>query len=148
MVWHNGKLRYEKTSIWFCWCLSMQTIWKYDSFVLPDNWSIYASDIGLNVIIFKFDPFVWVGNCDQACFIPYLRVCRLSRDEWWAYTKVIPQWISETSNLVLTTWQDDRHDQVPESSLLLAETLLVNDVSDYDITLVNHPIDEYVSDSE
>ncbi|KAG2311645.1 hypothetical protein Bca52824_023202 [Brassica carinata] len=45
-------------------------------------------------------------------------------------------------------WQDDRHDQVAESSLLRVETHVVDDVSDYDIAPVNPPNDEYVSDGD
>uniref|UniRef100_A0A0D3DNN8 Uncharacterized protein n=1 Tax=Brassica oleracea var. oleracea TaxID=109376 RepID=A0A0D3DNN8_BRAOL len=50
------------------------------------------------------------------------------------------------SEIALTAWQDDRCDQVAESSLLRVETHVVDDVSDYDIALVNPPNDEYVSD--
>ncbi|KAG5397581.1 hypothetical protein IGI04_019395 [Brassica rapa subsp. trilocularis] len=44
--------------------------------------------------------------------------------------------------------EDDRRDQVAESSLLRVETHVVDDVSDYDLAPVNPPNDEYVSDVE
>ena len=88
------------------------------------------------------------GNCDQACFIPYPRVRRQSVDDWWACAKIFPRGIRETSEIALTAWQDDRRDQVAESSLLRVETHVVDDVSDYDITPVNPPDDEYVSDGD
>ncbi|KAG2292597.1 hypothetical protein Bca52824_039266 [Brassica carinata] len=56
--------------------------------------------------------------------------------------------IRETSEIALTAWQDDRRDQVAESSLLRVETHVVDDVSDYDIAPVNPPNDEYVSDGD
>ncbi|WZZ34639.1 hypothetical protein YC2023_018040 [Brassica napus] len=88
------------------------------------------------------------GNCDQACFISYPRVRRHSADDWWACAKIIPRGIRETSEIALTAWQDDRRDQVAESSLLRVETHVVDDVSDYDLAPVNPPNDEYVSDVE
>ncbi|WZZ57410.1 hypothetical protein YC2023_057517 [Brassica napus] len=88
------------------------------------------------------------GNCDQACFIPYPRVRRQSVDDWWACAKIIPRGIRETPEIALTAWQDDRRDQVAESSLLRVETHVVDDVSDYDIAPVNPPNDEYVSDGD
>ncbi|KAG2283341.1 hypothetical protein Bca52824_054561 [Brassica carinata] len=96
----------------------------------------------------KYDPFVLPGNCDQASFIPYPRVRRQSVDDWWACAKIIPRGIRETSEIALTAWQDDRRDQVAESSLLRVETHVVDDVSDYDIAPVNPPNDEYVSDGD
>ncbi|KAH0937590.1 hypothetical protein HID58_005051 [Brassica napus] len=90
----------------------------------------------------------YVSNCDQACFIPYPRVRRQSVDDWWACAKIFPRGIRETSEIALTAWQDDRRDQVAESSLLRVETHVVDDVSDYDITPVNPPDDEYVSDGD
>ena len=100
-------------------------------------------------IILNFDVIVsWPGNCDQACFISYPRVRRHSADDWWACAKIIPRGIRETSEIALTAWQDDRRDQVAESSLLRVETHVVDDVSDYDITPVNPPDDEYVSDGD
>ncbi|KAL0730010.1 hypothetical protein Bca4012_026103 [Brassica carinata] len=56
--------------------------------------------------------------------------------------------LEETSEIALMAWQDDRHDQVAESSLLRVETHVVDDVSDYDIAPVNPPNDEYVSDGD
>ncbi|XP_009103472.2 uncharacterized protein LOC103829553 [Brassica rapa] len=96
----------------------------------------------------KYDPFVLPGNCDQACFISYPRVRRQSVDDWWACAKIIPRGICETPEIALTAWQDDRRDQVAESSLLRVETHVVDDVSDYDIAPVNPPNDEYVSDGD
>ncbi|XP_013624419.1 PREDICTED: uncharacterized protein LOC106330509 [Brassica oleracea var. oleracea] len=91
----------------------------------------------------KYDPFVL-----PACFIPYPRVRRQSVDDWWACAKMFPRGIRETSEIALTAWQDDRRDQVAESSLLQVETHGVDDVSDYDIAPVNPPNDEYVSDGD
>ncbi|KAG5406040.1 hypothetical protein IGI04_012159 [Brassica rapa subsp. trilocularis] len=82
------------------------------------------------------------------CFIPYPRVRRQSVDDWWACAKIIPRGIRETPEIALTAWQDDRRDQVAESSLLRVETHVVDDVSDYDIAPVNPPNDEYVSDGD
>ena len=45
-------------------------------------------------------------------------------------------------------WRDDSRDQVAESTLLRVETHVFDDVSDYDITLVNPLNDEYVSDGD
>ncbi|CAN6934851.1 unnamed protein product [Brassica oleracea] len=56
--------------------------------------------------------------------------------------------IRETSEIALTAWQDDRRDQVAESSLLQVETHVLDDVSYYDIAPVNPPNDEYVSDCD
>ncbi|KAH0934509.1 LOW QUALITY PROTEIN: hypothetical protein HID58_011626 [Brassica napus] len=71
-----------------------------------------------------------------------------SVDDWWACAKIIPRGIRETPEIALTAWQDDRRDQVAESSLLRVETHVVDDVSDYDIAPVNPPNDEYVSDGD
>ncbi|KAH0903679.1 hypothetical protein HID58_043182 [Brassica napus] len=68
--------------------------------------------------------------------------------DWWAFAKKFPRGIRETSEIALTAWQDDRRDQVAESSLLRVETHVVDDVSDYDIAPVNPPNDEYVSDGD
>ena len=73
---------------------------------------------------------------------------RHSGDDWSACAKIIPRGIRETSEIALIAWQDDRCDQVAESSLLRVETHVVDDVSDYDIAPVNPPTDEYVSDAE
>ncbi|KAF3538613.1 hypothetical protein F2Q69_00022776 [Brassica cretica] len=55
---------------------------------------------------------------------------------------------SLSTEIALTAWQDDRRDQVAESSLLRVETHVVDDVSDCDIAPVNPPNNEYVSDAE
>ena len=100
-------------------------------------------------MIGNYDIFVpLTGNCDQACFILYPRVRQQSVHDWWACAKKIPRGIRETSEIALTAWQDDRRDQVAESSLLQVETHGVDDVSDYDIAPVNPPNDEYVSDGD
>ncbi|KAL0690045.1 hypothetical protein Bca4012_089723 [Brassica carinata] len=100
-------------------------------------------------MIGNYDIFVpLTGNCDQACFIPYPRLRQQSVHDWWACAKIFPRGIRETSEIVLTAWQDDRRDQVAESSLLRVETHVVDDVSDYDIAPVNRPNDEYVSDGD
>ncbi|RID79698.1 hypothetical protein BRARA_A02413, partial [Brassica rapa] len=105
-------------------------------------------DVSLRRQYAKYDPFVLLGNCDQACFIPYPRIRRQSVDDWWACAKIFPRGIRETSEIALTAWQDNRRDQVAESSLLRVETHVVDDVSDYDITPVNPQNDEYVSDGD
>ncbi|KAH0874925.1 hypothetical protein HID58_072287, partial [Brassica napus] len=92
--------------------------------------------------------FYIIKVSDEPCFISYPRVRRHSADDWWACAKIIPRGIRETSEIALTAWQDDRSDQVAESSLLRVETHVVDDVSDYDIASVNPPNDEYVSDVE
>ncbi|KAG5393585.1 hypothetical protein IGI04_023548 [Brassica rapa subsp. trilocularis] len=112
--------------------------------------SCVMTELGLSMFRSSYSNLyvAGLGNCDQACFIPYPQVRRHSGDDWSACAKIIPRGIRETSEIALIAWQDDRCDQVAESSLLRVETHVVDDVSDYDIASVNPPTDEYVSDAE
>ncbi|KAF2567952.1 hypothetical protein F2Q70_00026536 [Brassica cretica] len=97
----------------------------------------------------KYDPFILSGNCDQVCFIPYLRVRGTSANDWWVCTKVVHRGVLETSEVALFALQDDTHNQVvARSEMLRFEIYVVEDASDYDSTPVVPPNDEYVSEDE
>ena len=97
----------------------------------------------------KYDSFILSDNCDKVCFIPYLRVRGTSANDWWACTNVVTRGVLETSEVTLTTLQDDTHNQVvARSEMLRFETYVAEDDSDYDSTQVVPPNDEYLSEDE